>query len=135
VPTTDFQVHDGLLAIHQAADGDRLRLALRGEMDLANAETADTVIREALASGKAVVIDLGKLEFIDSTGISVLVMVLQSGSGAELTFLPSEHQSVRRLLSLTGLDERMGLAPVEALSDVPETTSAPASPEPLQPAA
>lgn len=134
MPTNDFQVHDGLLAVQQTSEGDQLRLALEGEMDLANAETADTVIREALASGGAVVIDLGKLEFIDSTGISVLVSVLRSRRDAELSFLPSEHESVRRLLSLTGLDERMGLAPVEALPSA-ATSSAPASPEPLQPAA
>jgi anti-sigma B factor antagonist len=133
VPTNDFQVHDGLLAVQQTSEGERLRLALEGEMDLANAETADTTIREALASGKAVVVDLGKLEFIDSTGISVLVTVLQGRNGADLSFLPSEHQSVRRLLSLTGLDERMGLAPAEKPAAAEPT--APATPESLQPAA
>ena len=50
--------------------------------------------------------------------------------GEKLSFLPSEHDSVRRLLRLTGLDERMNPAPVAAAA-VLEGPGA----EPLMPAA
>lgn len=113
MPTIDFQVHDGLLAVQQTSEGERLRLALNGELDLANAETAETTLGEALASGKDVVVDLTNLEFLDSTGVAILVAAMREVDGKRLSFLPSEHEAVRRLLELTGLDEWMGLAPLE----------------------
>ena len=113
MPTTDFQVHDGLLGVQQSSDGERLRLAFAGELDLANAETAESTLREALASGKDVVVDLAGLEFLDSTGVAMLVTAMRQVDGKRLSFLPSEHETVRRLLKLTGLDEWMGLVPVE----------------------
>jgi anti-anti-sigma factor len=130
VPSTDFQVHDGLLAVQQTSEGRRLRVALMGEMDLANVETAESILREALPSGKEVVIDLAKLEFLDSTGIAMLVAAMRDG-GERLTFLPSEHDPVRRILSLTGLDERMNLRLAPIATAVPEDVG----PKPLQPAA
>jgi anti-anti-sigma factor len=110
VPTTDFQVHDGLLVVQQTSEGDRLRIALQGEMDLANADGAASIVSEALDSGKHVVIDLAKLEFLDSTGLALVVDAMRNG-GERLSFLPSEHTAVHRLLSLTGLDERMRFEP------------------------
>lgn len=109
MPTVDFKVHDGLLAVQQTSEGERLRISLDGEMDLANAETAATTLREALLCGKDVVVDLGKLEFLDSTGVAMLVAAMRDG-GERLSFLSSEHDAVQRLLSLTGLDERMNFA-------------------------
>ena len=130
MPSTDFQVHDGLLAIQQTSEGERLRIALQGEMDLSNTESPESIVREALNSGKNVVVDLTKLEFLDSTGIAMLVAAMREG-GERLSFLPSEHAPVRRLFSLTGLDERMNLAPVAAVAAAPADSDA----EPLMPAA
>jgi anti-anti-sigma factor len=109
VPTSNFKVHDGLLTIQQTSEGQRLRLALEGEMDLANTGIAASTLREALQCGKPVVVDLAKLSFLDSTGVALLVTAMQEG-GDRLSFLPSEHDVVRRLLNLTGLDERMTFA-------------------------
>ena len=128
--STDFQVHDGLLVVQQMSEGERLRLALSGEMDLANTETAAVTLREALASGRSVVVDLAKLEFLDSTGLAMLVTSIRE-AGEQLSFLPSEHAAVRRLLSLTGLDARMNLAPASAPAPSPGGSDA----EPLMPAA
>jgi anti-sigma B factor antagonist len=130
MPTTDFQVHDGLLVVQQKSEGERLRIALNGEMDLANAETAASTLEEALGSGKSVIVDLAKLEFLDSTGIAMLVTATREG-GEQISFLPSEHAPVRRLLSLTGLDERMNLVPAKSMTPSPKGTDA----EPLMPAA
>jgi anti-sigma B factor antagonist len=130
VPTTDFKIHDGLLAVQQTSEGQRLRIAIEGEMDLANTETAASALREALRGGKDVVVDLAKLSFLDSTGVAMLVTSIQEG-GKRLSFLPSEHDAVRRLLSLTGLDERMTFA--SAVTVVPPLEDA--EPEQLIPAA
>jgi anti-sigma B factor antagonist len=128
VPITDSRIHDGPLIVQQTSESEGIRLALEGEMDLANAETAESMLREALASGGPVVVDLGKLAFLDSTGVAMLVTAMREG-GSRLSFLPSEHASVRRLLNLTGLDERM--RPAVAV----KTSSPAADAETLQPAA
>jgi anti-sigma B factor antagonist len=130
VPITDVQIHDGLLAVQQTSEGERLRVALAGEMDLANAETAGSTLREVLLRDKDVVVDLGGLEFIDSTGLAMLVVAMREG-GRRLSFLPSRHAAVRRLLSLTGLDERMNFSPPPATGVSAEDSGA----EPLVSAA
>jgi anti-anti-sigma factor len=108
VPTlTNSKVQDGLLHVHQIVAADQVRLALHGELDLANAKTLETSLLEAFASEKDVVVDLGKLEFLDSTGVSLLVAAMARPDASKLSFLPSESLEVGRLLSLTGLDARM----------------------------
>ena len=105
---TDTEIKDGLLIVHQKQDGDCTHLALHGELDLANAHTLELTLHEALHHGDRVVIDMTKLEFLDSTGISILVMALRAPNAERLSFLPSESPEVCRLLSLTGMDERLG---------------------------
>jgi anti-anti-sigma factor len=107
VPTTT-EIKDGLLRVQQNQDETRTHLALEGELDLANAHTLELTLEEALRGGGEVVVDLGRLEFLDSTGIMLLVLALQGPHAEQLTFLPSESPDVRRLLGLTGMDERLG---------------------------
>lgn len=109
MPTSsDTEVRDGLLVVRQVAESESVRLALHGELDLSNSKTVELSLAEAFASGKKVVIDLGKLEFLDSTGVSLMVMALARPDAAKLSFLPSESAEVSRLLTMTGLDARMG---------------------------
>lgn len=109
----DNEIQDGLLAVQQTSEGSRVRLALRGELDLSNAPTAEKGIEEAFASEMDVLIDLGPLEFIDSTGIALIVRAMGREDARRLTFLPSKSETVRRLLNLTGLDEKMPLSTTE----------------------
>lgn len=106
MPVIESEIQDGLLTVRQSPDGDRIRIALEGELDLSNSKTVETPLREAIASGRDVLIDLDLLTFIDSTGISLLVMALREKEGG-LSFVRSQSPEVRRLLDLTGLDERM----------------------------
>jgi anti-sigma B factor antagonist len=109
--STDTELKDGLLLVRQAVEADRVLLTLHGELDLANAKTLEASLLEAFATGKKVVVDLGKLEFLDSTGISLLVAVMRRPDADKLSFLAGESGEVRRLLGLTGMDKRMGLRP------------------------
>ncbi|MDQ2631764.1 MAG: STAS domain-containing protein [Actinomycetota bacterium] len=87
-----------------------MRLALRGELDLSNVSTVEAALAEAIDSGKKVVIDLDQLEFLDSTGVALIVRTLNRSDAERFSFLPSRSSGVRRLFSLTGLDEKMVLA-------------------------
>lgn len=104
-------VSDGTLAVHTSRDADRIVVSLHGELDLANAATAEAELRDALGAGAAtVVVDMRELRFIDSTGIALLVSILgHNGDGGRLGFVPSESAAVRRVLEITGLAERLPL--------------------------
>jgi anti-sigma B factor antagonist len=138
VPTNDCRVHDGLLTVKQTSDGARLRLSLAGEMDLSSADTAATMLAEALASGRRLFVDLAELEFIDSAGIAMLVRAIQQADPERLWFLASRHEAVRRVLGLTGVEERMNLvaeADFARLSAPVEPSASPAGAGALLPAA
>jgi anti-sigma B factor antagonist len=106
-------ISDGTLEVRTAMDGDAHVISLRGELDLANAATAETALQPALeTTGAKVIVDMRELEFIDSTGIALLVAALAGNSGdeARVRFVPSSFPSVTRVLELTGLAERLPLA-------------------------
>jgi anti-sigma B factor antagonist len=104
---SDSSVQDGLLVVDLQDEGDRVRFALSGELDLANACTAELRLEEALSSKRPVLIDLSNLEFLDSTGIALLVTALGRPDARRLEVIPSQTPGVRRVLSLTGLEERL----------------------------
>lgn len=87
-------------------------LAVSGELDLAAASSFEAELNRVLATdAERIVLDLASLEFIDSTGLSVLVRAQQRAreSGRELGLVNPGPQ-VERLLHLTGLTERLSLS-------------------------
>jgi anti-sigma B factor antagonist len=109
------EVRDGQLVVRIAAEGGSLTVSLEGELDLATCHTAEGELLQALeTSSPEVILDMGKLEFIDSTGIALLVAALRRSESDQLRFIPSESQSVARVLKLTGIDERLPWADSQA---------------------
>jgi anti-sigma B factor antagonist len=91
-----------------------------GELDLASSAALDEELTKVAQSGVAqVIIDLRELEFMDSTGLSTLVKAHQRAeeAGQDLGLVRGPQQ-VQRLLSLTGVEERLTFAdtPEELLS-------------------
>lgn len=83
-------------------------ISVRGELDLSTAPELEGPLEEALESGEgSVLIDLSQCEFIDSTGIALIVRAWQrldsSGNGRGL-FICSQNDQVRRVLEITGLE-------------------------------
>lgn len=99
-------------------DGSRSVLALRGELDLASAPALDEELERVEAAGaKQVIIDLRDLEFMDSTGLSVLVRAHQRAEKAGMRFgLVKGPPQVQRLLVLTGVAERISV--VDAVEEL-----------------
>jgi len=95
------------LTVSRTDEGAFVRLALAGELDLSNLPTLEATLDGAIKSGKKVLFDLHRLEFLDSTGLALIVRMLGRRDAERFSFVPSTSGSVRRLLSLTGLDERM----------------------------
>ena len=80
-------------------------LAVRGEVDLASAPKLAAAMGELINRGhNQVVVDLGAVEFIDSSGLGVLVGSLKQlrDGGGDLV-LCAASAPVSRILELTGL--------------------------------
>ena len=106
------EIADGTLVVRSTeSDGSRV-VSFTGELDLANASTAESALTNALADAATpVVVDMRELEFIDSTGIALLVSALGRNDGeVRISFIPSDSPAVTRVLELTGLAERLPLA-------------------------
>lgn len=102
-------IHDGALKLRVARYGETCLIHLVGELDLANAESLERELDAALNDGAGqVVIDMGDLSFIDSTGIALLVTALsRGGEEGRVRFLRSRATAVTRVLQLTGVEERL----------------------------
>ena len=108
-PIEQQDVRAGMLTIHTVSEGEARVIGLEGELDLANAGALEEVLHEAFATeASRIVVDMGALTFIDSTGIALLVTALTlDGDGGRLRFRLSEAPAVARVLKLTGVEERL----------------------------
>ena len=87
-------------------------ITVSGELDLASsAALEEELVRVAESDSEQVILDLRELEFMDSTGLSTLVKAHQRAQEAGQRFgLVRGPQQVQRLLSLTGVAERLPFA-------------------------
>lgn len=85
-------------------------LSLTGELDLASSPSLEQELAKASGSGPLIV-DLRGIEFIDSTGLSVLVKAHQQAVESDRPFgVVRGGPQVQRLFALTGMEERLTLA-------------------------
>jgi anti-sigma B factor antagonist len=84
-------------------------IGVSGELDLASSPELERELERGNSSGaELLIIDLRRLEFMDSTGLSVLVRAHQKAIeiGKQLAVVKGPQQ-VQRLLSLTGVADRL----------------------------
>jgi anti-anti-sigma factor len=93
-------------------------IGVSGELDLASSPALEQELESRAASGvEVVIIDLRQVEFMDSTGLSVLVRAHGRATEKGQRFVVVRGpQQVQRLLSLTGVADRLTLvdSPEEA---------------------
>jgi anti-anti-sigma factor len=106
VSPTPFEVKN------EELEGGVLSFAVRGELDLNTAPALAGPLEEALsnADDASVLIDLSGCEFIDSTGIAMIVRAWQqlghesNGQGRSRFAICCVNDQVQRLLDITGLE-------------------------------
>lgn len=87
-------------------------IALRGDLDVYHAETARATFNQALNESSHLVIDLGGVEFIDSTGLALLVQALKSCHARKgAVHLSNVSPPVSTILQLTRLDRAFTMFP------------------------
>jgi anti-sigma B factor antagonist len=93
-------------SIHESTGDGRVVVSLRGELDVVAAAEVNEALRRGLATGQQVVVDLGAVTFIDSTGLAAIVKSAENDEQrAQLVLRPSLHQQPQRLLTLTSVSE------------------------------
>ena len=96
-----------------ASDRDgRAHLALRGELDLATAPELEQLVNERLDAGEEVVVDLRGLEFMDSSGIRVLVAAHARAARTDARLIvvrPATGSAVAKIVEVSGLDGELNI--------------------------
>lgn len=101
------------LSLETREEGQQVRIALEGELDLSSALTFDEEIRRAEErSPDVLVIDLSRLKFLDSTGLR-LIMSAQARAktrGHRLAIVEGTY-AVQRIFRLAGVNRRLDIVP------------------------
>lgn len=100
-------------------------ISVRGEVHVSTAPEFSERLNDAIAGGKTgVVIDMTQVDFIDSTGLSVLLNALRRVTRQQGTLsLAVSNPTVLRLFEITRLDSTFDIAPTrdEAVERVKKT--------------
>ena len=97
--------------VETAVQGDVVRVAPTGELDLASVPVFDEAMEKAEAGAPAtLVIDLSGLDFLDSSGLRAIVLADERARqrGGRLAIVPGP-ETVRRVFEITQLDQRLEL--------------------------
>lgn len=99
------------LELTELREAARVRLRVRGELDIATADMLADRLRGLRERRAAVLLDLDELAFIDASGLRVVLSAAQDArnDGWEFTVTPGSAR-VRRLFVLLDLDKHL---PVE----------------------
>jgi anti-sigma B factor antagonist len=104
------------LVVESAVESGHVVVAVRGEVDIATAGLLRDHLRAALTAGLAVVVDLGDVPFMDSTGLGVLVDASKRAHAAGTALVLARPQRIVR--------NALRLVRVDVLIDVYDTLDA-----------
>jgi len=102
------------VATSRFTDLDAMVVAVEGELDLVSTSHVETPAREAIALKQALVFDLSRCSFIDSTALRLLLRVHSALTAADLDLpmaLVVGDSPVRKVLSIAAIDDRVPLLP------------------------
>lgn len=100
----------GWLEVMEVREDGRVRVRLRGELDLAGAPVVAECLRSLRARRETVLLDLDELDFIDMSGLRVLLRAAEDASRDGWTLTVTRGSpAVRRLRSLVHVDGQPSL--------------------------
>jgi anti-sigma B factor antagonist len=87
-------------------------LTLHGELDLASAEVVGARLDELRAAGEPVLLDLDALDFMDSSGLRLVLNAAEASDAAGWPFaLTPGPEQVQRLFESTCVTARLPIVP------------------------
>ena len=99
------------LSLETREEGQQVRIAVQGELDLSSALTFDEEIRRAEERRPDIlVIDLSRLKFLDSTGLRLIMSAHARAkkAGHRLAIVEGTH-AVQRIFRLAGVNRRLDI--------------------------
>jgi anti-sigma B factor antagonist len=97
-----------LLEVIEVRDAGRVRVRLRGELDLASAPRLTECLRRLSERREQVLLDLDELTFIDMSGLRTLLTAAEDASRDGWAFTVTRGSApVRRLIALVQLDGQL----------------------------
>ncbi|MGH3897193.1 MAG: STAS domain-containing protein [Pseudonocardiaceae bacterium] len=100
--------------VETSAENGSMRIALSGEIDLANAAAIEDELREAVSHRPATVsVDLTDLTYLDSAGIRILFALASRLQALRivLELIVPPDSPTRRLIELSGFESLVALRP------------------------
>jgi anti-sigma B factor antagonist len=100
------------LELESRSSGDATIIVVRGEIDMATAPKVRDALNDLVDAGASrIVVDCRGLDFLDSSGIGVLIAVRKrlGDEGALTLEAPQAH--VRKVLELTGVVDHVEIVP------------------------
>ena len=87
-------------------------LRLRGDLDLASADSVAQRLDALAAAGEVVVLDLDRLSFMDSSGLRVVLQAVEQSRTSGWSFsLTAGSEQVRNLFASAGVTDRLPIVP------------------------
>lgn len=77
--TTDFEI--AVTGGHRWA-----RVAVLGELDLSTSDQLRDALAREREAGRSVILDLGRVQFLDSTGLTVILRAMQAAQADSWSF-------------------------------------------------
>jgi anti-sigma B factor antagonist len=97
-----------VLAVERVGEARLIRLG--GELDLYNAQDVrETLLEASSDSPQRIVVDLGEVEFIDSTALGVLIEARSKMTDGRAFLLAAPGLETRRALKISGLDRHFAV--------------------------
>ena len=103
-PTSVNELRVELLS--DVPDSESTTVLVSGEIDVASAGTFQEAIDVAIEPGRRLILDMAGVSFIDSSGVAVLVGIVERASSL---VIQNPDPRVRRILGVLGLTDHFGL--------------------------
>jgi anti-anti-sigma factor len=104
-------------------DGSWVRVCVEGELALTSSSLLELAVERELEADSDILLDLSKIDFIDSTGLRAMTALVRSAkaNGRKLKLSADLPAHVRRLMEIVGL---LPFVPIEddAAGPAPEQT-------------
>nr|HMS72905.1 STAS domain-containing protein [Baekduia sp.] len=99
----------GPLQVTAEQSDDTYRVVAAGELDLATSPGLEVALLGAFDSDKQQIsVDLTGIDFLDSSGLKVIVEAARRDNGGRLSIAASD--AVRRVIELSGLSDRIPMS-------------------------
>ena len=98
--------------VEESRQGETIVLTLHGELDLVSAGAVAARLDALRAAGVPVLLDLDALDFMDSSGLRMVLNAAEASDAGDWEFaLTPGPEQVRRLFESTCVTERLPIVP------------------------